>query len=130
MIERNGARLAVGGVGDMWEGIVDVTRAFRDIPANVPRILLSHNPDLAEELSPGIRVDLQISGHTHGGQVRIPFGPAIQVPSRYGDKYSSGLVQGKSHRVYVNRGIASNHGVRFCCPPEVTGITLRTQRAG
>lgn len=125
LVERRGQALAIGGVGDLWHGVVDPHKAFAGVPPDVPRILLSHNPDVAEETSRAIRVDLQLSGHTHGGQVRIPFGPTFHVPSRYGNKFDQGLVQGWSHRVYVSRGICTVRWVRFCCPPEVTGIVLR-----
>ena len=124
-VERAGELLAVGGVGDLWDGIVAPERAFAGVPAHVPRILLSHNPDLAERMRADVRVDLQLSGHTHGGQVCLPFGPAIKVPSRYGNRFRAGLVRGKRHRVYISRGVASAHHLRLFCPPEVTGITLR-----
>ena len=129
IVERKGQALAIGGVGDLWHGVVNPRQAFAGVPPEVPRILLSHNPDVAEETSRSVRVDLQLSGHTHGGQVRLPFGPTLHVPSRYGNKFDQGLVQGWSHRVYVSRGICTVRWVRFCCPPEVTGITLRSAPA-
>ena len=128
VIERGGQALAVGGVGDLWEGIVMPERALAQIPPETPRILLSHNPDLAEELTVKVRVDLQLSGHTHGGGVCLPGGVALIVPSLYGQKFRAGLVQGRSHRVYVTRGICSVWHNRLLCPPEVTGITLRKMR--
>ncbi len=124
-LERAGGLLAIGGVGDLWHGHVAPERAFRGIPPGVPRVLLSHNPDLAERMPEGIRVDIQLSGHTHGGQVCFPPGHALHVPSRYGNKYRAGLVRGRRHRVYISRGIASSHHLRFLCPPEVSCITLR-----
>ena len=124
LIERGGANIAVGGVGDMWEGVVDPERAFEDVPPDVPRILLAHNPDAANRRIE-TRIDLQLSGHTHGGQVRIPFGPAIKTQSIYGNQFRAGLVEGRHHPVYITRGVCTVRGVRFCCRPEVTGITLR-----
>ena len=127
-VERGGEGLAIGGVGDLWHGIVAPQAAFAGVPPEMPRLMLSHNPDVAEEMSADVRVDLQLSGHTHGGQVRVPFGPAIRVPSRYGNKFRQGLVEGRRHRVYVSRGLCTVRWVRFWCPPEVSGIILR--RAG
>jgi uncharacterized protein len=117
-------RLAFVGVGDLWAGEVDLTKAFSGISPTVPRILLSHNPDVAEELG-NIRVDLQISGHTHGGQIYLPFLSALKVPSKFGNKYRAGLVSAPTHPVYINRGICSVKRLRFCCRPEVTLLTLR-----
>jgi predicted MPP superfamily phosphohydrolase len=126
VIERGGAKLAIVGTPDLWEADIDLNAAFAGIDDTTPRILLQHNPDLAEEFPEGYRVDLQISGHTHGGQVRIPFGPALILPTKYGNKYREGLVQGPRHRVYVTRGVgmSSTLPVRFCCPPEATLIEL------
>lgn len=126
MIQRGGARLAVGGVGDLWMGYVVPEKAFAGVPEDVPRILLSHNPDLAEEMKAPVRVDLQLSGHTHGGEVRFPFGPAPIIPSKYGNKFRAGLCQGKRHQVYVTRGLVSVCRARFFCRPEVTLLTLRS----
>ncbi len=128
VVERGGAALAIGGVDDLWEGVVMPDRALAKIPPETPRILLSHNPDLAEEMTVRVRVDLQLSGHTHGGGVCLPGGVALIVPSLYGQKFRAGLVQGRSHRVYVTRGVCSVWHNRLFCPPEVTGITLRKMR--
>lgn len=128
LIERNGHALAFGGVGDLWEGLVMPDRALAQVPPETPRILLSHNPDLAEEMTVKVRVDLQLSGHTHGGGVCLPGGIALIVPSLYGQKFRAGFVEGRSHRVYVTRGICSVWHNRLLCPPEVTGITLRKMR--
>lgn len=124
VVRRGNAKLAIGGTGDLWCGFVNPDKTFAGVPADVPRILLSHNPDLAEDLKDKVRIDLQLSGHTHGGEVRVPFGPAPVVPSKYGNKFRAGLCEGKRHRVYVTRGVCTV-AARFFCPPEVTGIILR-----
>src|SRR5687768_8462908 len=126
ILERSGDRLAIVGTPDLWEADIDLNAAFEGVDPQTPRILMQHNPDLAEEFPAGYRVDLQISGHTHGGQVKIPFGPALILPTRYGNKYREGLVEGPRHRVYITRGVgmSSTLPVRFCCPPEATLIEL------
>jgi predicted MPP superfamily phosphohydrolase len=92
--------------------------------------MLAHHPDFAETLPEDLRVDLVLSGHTHGGQIRLPFSIAPIVPSMYGQKYSGGLVEleekgGYTTRVYVSRGVGvCLIPIRFNCPPEVTLIRL------
>ena len=123
-LRRNGEEIALAGIEDLWCRDPDLTRALGGIPASMPRVVLSHNPDTAEECKGHGRVDLQLSGHTHGGEVVIPFyGPPF-LPSNYGRKYEQGLVEGKLHLVYVARGICRPRAIRFRCRPEVTGITL------
>lgn len=124
-VERGGEGLAIGGVGDLWCGVVDVPKAFAKISPNMARILISHNPDLAEDLRDRERVDLQLSGHMHGGQIYIPGYGGLLHPSKYGKKFCQGLVQGKSHRVYVTRGLYTAGRVRFNCPPAISIINLR-----
>lgn len=125
VLSAGGGRLALAGLGDLWEGTVDFTAALGDVAPDVPRVVLCHNPDVAETTPEGVRIDLMLSGHTHGGQVYIPFYGAPNIPSRYGQKYRCGLVHGPHHRVYVTRGVGALRPVRFLCPPEVTAITLR-----
>ncbi|MDL2344246.1 metallophosphoesterase, partial [Deinococcus sp. MIMF12] len=88
-------------------------------------VLLSHNPDLLPDLPR--RVGLVLSGHTHGGQIRLPVVGAPVVPSRYGQRYAMGWVQG-AHGTpgYVSRGLGvSGVPLRNLCPPEVTLLSLR-----
>lgn len=125
LIRRGGDLLAIGGVDDLWNSVVDPVKTFAEVPDDVPRILLSHNPDVAEDHVWPTRIDLQLSGHTHGGEIHLPFGQTKWIPSKYGNKFREGLVQGRSHRVYVTRGVCSPRGMRFRCRPEVTYITLR-----
>lgn len=118
-----------GSFGDfrmMWRESRDALAALLEgIPADEPRLLLVHNPDFVEMLPQG-RIDLALCGHTHGGQVRLPLVGAPIVPSCFGQKYASGLVQGPSTLVYVNRGIGLiPPPVRFNCRPEITLLQLR-----
>jgi uncharacterized protein len=97
------------------------------LPPDEPRLLLVHNPDVHEVLS-ARRVDLALSGHTHGGQVRLPLVGAPLLPSCYGNKYAQGLVQGPRWPVYVNRGLGTvSPHIRLNCRPEVTILTLRSR---
>ena len=120
--------LAVCGVGDLWEDRPNYAAALKGLPESMPRLLLSHNPDVAEEPNlarRGLRVDLMVSGHTHGGQVRIPFMGSPVVPSRYGQKYAQGLVQGPVCPVYICRGIGmSGLPIRVNARPEIALLEL------
>lgn len=118
--------LCIGGVGDLWDGVVDPDAALSSVPPGIPRILLSHNPDVAEMIPEGMRVDLMCSGHTHGGQVIVPFVGAPFVPSRHGTKYLGGLCEGPSGPVLVSRGVGlAGLPLRLGVPPEISEITLR-----
>ncbi len=122
------AGLALCGVGDLWTDTQDYDAALAGLPPGMPRLLLSHNPDVAEEpefVAAGHRVDYMISGHTHGGQVRVPLLGTPVVPSRYGQKYASGLVQGPACPVFVCRGIGlSVLPVRLGVSPEIAVLEL------
>lgn len=120
-----GERIRVGGVGDLWHDKPNYLPAIEGVNDSDYVILLSHNPDYAEELPAG-KVDLVLSGHTHGGQVTF-FG--IFVPytnSAYGQRYRGGLVDNGKTRVYVSRGIGTVVlPVRFFSRPEITVLTLK-----
>jgi predicted MPP superfamily phosphohydrolase len=123
-IERGRSRLRICGVGDLWTDRQDLDSALGDASERDAVLLLSHNPDFVETIRDA-RVGLVLSGHIHGGQVIVPgFGAPI-VPSRYGQKYLYGLVQGPSCRVFVTRGVGTiSPPVRVFCRPEVALITL------
>lgn len=125
MIRSGGDALCIAGTRDYLEDKPDAKEALKGVPADVPRVLLSHHPDYSEYLPQDERVDLVLSGHTHGGQVRLPGSFAPVVPSDFGQKYSGGLVANRHTQVYVSRGIGvSMIPVRFNCPPELTLIRL------
>jgi predicted MPP superfamily phosphohydrolase len=123
-LERGGTRLRICGVGDLWTDHQDLNAALGDATKGDATILLSHNPDFVEAIHDP-RVGLVLSGHTHGGQVVVPGLGAPIVPSRFGQKYLYGLVQGPCCRVFVTRGVGTiSPPVRFLCRPEIVLITL------
>jgi len=125
VLERGGGSLALAGVGDLWEDRQDLAAALAGVPAEVPRLLLCHNPDYADAMPSAPRVDLMLCGHTHGGQVKIPFGPRPMLPIR-NRRYAAGLIRGPRCWMYVSRGIGMvGVPVRFNCRPELPVITLR-----
>jgi hypothetical protein len=121
--------LCVAGVGDLMTDEQHYDLALGGLPADMPRLLLSHNPDVAEErpfVASGHRVDLMLSGHTHGGQIRLPLIGSPVTMSRYGQKYARGLVQGPTCPVYVSRGLGmAMLPVRLGSVPEIAVIELR-----
>jgi predicted MPP superfamily phosphohydrolase len=123
-LERRGSRLRICGVGDLWTDHQNLDSALGDATERDAVILLSHNPDFVESIRDR-RVGLVLSGHTHGGQVVFPGLGAPIVPSRYGQKYLRGLVQGPCCRVFVTCGVGTiSPPVRLFCRPEVVLITL------
>jgi uncharacterized protein len=124
-VERGGKRLWIAGVEDAYEGEANLSAAIARIPADEATILLAHEPDYADFVSHS-EVDLQLSGHSHGGQVSIPgIGPLI-LP-RLGRKYHTGHYCIGPLQLYTSRGVGViNPPVRFNCPPEVTLITLKS----
>ena len=124
--------LCIAGVGDAWEDIVDFDKAFRGVSAGVPRILLSHNPDCAEDkrlFDGGHRVDLILSGHTHGGQVCLPKEQKPVLPRMRKTRYTKGLMKSPAGLIYVSRGIGTaGVPVRLNAPPDIALFELRSQR--
>ena len=134
-LERDGSRMWIAGIDDPVCGQPDPDKT---IPSSIrnrkgePVILMCHAPDYVDELRDhpaGQAVSLVLSGHTHGGQIRLPFVGALHLPPG-GRNYVEGLFQVGSMQLYVNRGIGSV-GVpfRFDCRPEITIFTLRSAAA-
>ena len=125
-IEHQGGRLWLCGIDDLLEGRPDLKRTLQDVPPDETCILLAHEPDFADQVK-GHRVDLQLSGHSHGGQVRVPGIGAPILPSM-ARKYPWGLRRLGRLTLYTNVGLGTIRlPVRFDCPPEITLITLRRQ---
>jgi predicted MPP superfamily phosphohydrolase len=123
-IKRDRNQLHIAGVDDYWERQDDLDHVVAALPKTGCAILLAHEPDFADISAATGRFDLQISGHSHGGQVVIPvIGPPI-LP-RYAEKYSIGLYKVQDMLLYVNRGVGTIYPhVRFNCRPEITIFTL------
>ena len=127
-IERGGERLWLSGIHDPVTHVPNLETAIPERPDG-PVLLMSHGPDYADEVlvhPRGRLVDLMISGHTHGGQVRIPFVPPVHLPEG-GRKYIEGLFRFGRMQLYVNRGIGTTGlPLRLNCPPEITLMTLQS----
>lgn len=120
----NDSQLFLAGVDDLWSGEPDIGSALAGWRAGIPTLLLAHEPDFADDFLLDGRIQLQLSGHSHGGQVRVPGLGPIVLP-RYAQKYHNGLYQVGQGQVYVNRGIGVvDPAVRLNCPPEITEIVL------
>lgn len=122
----DGSSIYIAGVDDAMLGSPDIGQAIMDIPENSYKILLSHAPDLADSAS-GYNIQLQLSGHSHGGQIQIPFyGPLVTPPQ--GRIYTEGfyhLGPGKNFTLYVNRGLGTTRlPFRFLAKPELTLFTM------
>jgi predicted MPP superfamily phosphohydrolase len=119
-----GLDLFLAGVDDVTEGRPRLGESLRTVPAGAPVVLLSHNPDIL--VSPQIeRVDLVLSGHTHGGQIRLPlWGPAHTQTAHLSRAEVSGYFQrGRTH-VYITRGVGEGIPLRFGCGPQIALITV------
>jgi predicted MPP superfamily phosphohydrolase len=123
-LTRGGTDLYIVGVADPWSGRADLDRALHRVPNSVCTVLLAHVPDYLVE-SAG-RVDLQLSGHNHGGQIKLPFLGALLVSSRYGRRYVEGFHRRSGTLMYVSRGIGGKPAIRLGSKPEITRFILRS----
>jgi len=125
LVQRAGAALAVAGVDDFSHGAVRLDEALAGVDGAVPRIVLSHNPDLIEYLPPGLRVDVMLSGHTHNGQLHWPLIGPLTVPSQFGKRYLHGLKRVGETWLYVSAGVGTSAiPFRWGNPPELPVIRL------
>jgi predicted MPP superfamily phosphohydrolase len=118
-----GNTIYLAGVDDCWSGQPDLQAALADCPTGATTILLSHEPDPADSYSKDPRIALQLSGHSHGGQVRIPFWGSPFLPP-FGRVYDQGLFRVGEMWLYTNRGVGVTVPIRLNCRPELTILTL------
>lgn len=117
-----GDQLALPDGSGSWVGVDDLPGTMAQITDDAPAILLAHEPDIFPKVPE--RVALTLSGHTHGGQVRL-FGWSPIVPSDYGNRYAYGPVEERGHHLVVSAGIGfTTIPVRFGVPPEITVVEL------
>jgi hypothetical protein len=126
VVRRGAEALAIVGLDDPREGLPDPAVALRDVPADATAIWAFHAPGYADQLRPlGFPPPaFMLSGHTHGGQIRIPFVPAI-TPTASG-RFLEGWYRDTFAPLFVTRGVGtSGIRARLRCPPEVALFTLR-----
>ena len=130
VLRSGSARLWVVGVDDLWWEAADIRAALRSIPARDPKILLCHNP-LSIHMAAAHGIDLMLSGHTHGGQVRLPMVGSVYGRSKLGERFVEGWNRLDGTQIYVSRGIGKVLvPLRFGCPAEITLLRLRRSRLG
>jgi predicted MPP superfamily phosphohydrolase len=125
--------LYLAGLDDLWSGHPDLRAALRNVPAEAPTLLMVHEPDYIDRVvATNAPVAVQFSGHTHGGQVRIPLwdGERVRIHApvlpRYGERYPIGYQSVSYSAVYTNRGLGLwPLPFRFNCRPELSLFTLR-----
>jgi predicted MPP superfamily phosphohydrolase len=124
-IERGGDRLFVAGVDDTWTGRDDLDQTLSARPAGVPTVLLAHDP----ALFPGAAargVELTLSGHTHGGQLGVPFFARRWNLARVMTRFASGFYRDGASTLYVNHGLGTTGvPIRWLVAPEIAVLTLR-----
>ena len=126
-VERGVQRIWVSGLDDIAYGDPDLYLAVPEKP-EAPVIMMCHEPDYIDTIVKhprGSLIDLVLSGHSHGGQVQVPFFGPLALPP-LGNKYFEGHYRVNQTQLYVNRGLGTvGYPVRFNCPPEITLFTLQ-----
>lgn len=127
-IRRNSSSLYFAGIDDHLAKKDDLQKVIAQIPAGSPAILLAHEPDFADISSQSEKFGLQLSGHSHGGQICIPGLGSLYLPP-FGRKYPSGIYQINGMNLYTNRGLGTSWlKIRYNCPPEITNFTLQAPK--
>jgi uncharacterized protein len=120
---RDGETLRIGALDDTWTGRDDLTATLRD---GLPHVVLAHDPDLFEAAAKQ-GVPLVLSGHTHGGQVAVPFLAERFNPARLRHRHTLGLYRDGDAYHYVHGGLGiTGPPVRLGVPPEIAILTLRS----
>lgn len=120
-IRREGASLFIGGDERPWMGDAP---EFEPVPAEGFKILLSHTPDNIEWARKR-GIDLMLSGHNHGGQIKLPIIGPFLAPSLYGVRFTDGVFHLAPTSLHVSRGVSGRHPLRIRCRPEVTLLHLK-----
>jgi hypothetical protein len=124
-IQHGDGSIYIAGLDDGWSGNPDLSKTLERVNSTETVVLLCHEPDLADRYSLDSRIDVQLSGHTHGGQIRLPGIGALILPY-LGRKYDLGLYKVNDMLLYTNRGLGViSEPVRFNCPPEISQFVLQ-----
>jgi uncharacterized protein len=129
ILQHRGQPFAIAGTDSAWAGHPQLQSILTKVPKQVPLLLLAHEPDFADVVAAHDHPLLQLAGHSHGGQVRMPLWGSLITP-KWGQKYVMGHYTVGGSQLYVNRGIGCvGVPLRFACAPEITEITLRSPLA-
>jgi uncharacterized protein len=124
----DGRRFWIAGLADLSTRAVDLPSTLGQVTDDAPVILLSHSPDVFPEVPE--RVALTLAGHTHGGQVNLPFVGRLIVPSRYGQRYAYGHIVEGGRQMFVSSGIGNAIlPVRYGVPPEIVLLRIAAPEA-
>lgn len=127
-LQRQRASLHLAGLDDVLNHRHRLQHVLTQLPGQGAALLLAHEPDYADQVAASGRFDLQLSGHTHGGQVRLP-GIGAPILPQLGHKYPAGLYQVQNMHLYTNRGLGTAElPLRFNCPAEITLLTLHARQ--
>jgi uncharacterized protein len=118
-LDLDGTTLVIGGTSEPWGPALTTG----DMPTADFRILLSHSPDLFNKAQRW-GVNLMLSGHNHGGQIRFPLIGPVFMPSRYSRRFDRGFFRQNGTLLHVSEGVGGKHPVRYGCPPEVSRMVL------
>ena len=120
-------RFTLAGISDYWEGAHDIDSALAGHNPAHPLLAFTHNPDIIPDLP--ATVDLLIAGHTHGGQVNLPFLGRLVVPSAYGKRFAIGKIETNTTYAFVSPGTGTSIlPVRFRVPPEISILKLSSRQ--
>ncbi|MFD2043938.1 metallophosphoesterase [Ornithinibacillus salinisoli] len=128
LIELNNDRIVMAGIDDVMLGTPDLNKTLQKVNPDLFTILLAHEPDFAD-LAKEYPIDVQLSGHSHGGQVRLPLIGHLYTPA-YAEKYVEGTykIDSSNLTLYVSRGIGTTRvPYRFLCKPEIHEFTLKNE---
>ena len=124
-LERGESFIYLVGVDDPHLGYDNIEKAMRNLKEGFPKILLAHSPEIFQKVK-NRKIDLILTGHTHGCQVNLPFLCDLFIPLKYDKQYKRGLFNENGIYMYVNRGIGETFlPIRFNSPPEITLIELK-----
>ncbi|HYE73012.1 MAG TPA: metallophosphoesterase [Blastocatellia bacterium] len=113
----------LAGIDDFWSRHHNISKTLNQITTKEPIIALNHSPDIFPELPD--QISLTLCGHTHGGQVNIPWLRTKVLPSRYGDRFLAGHIEEDGKHLFVTKGIGtSGLPARFLAAPEIAVLTV------
>ena len=124
-VDTRGTSFWLAGLADLWTRPQHIQETIAKVPEGQPIIALTHNPDIFPRVPQ--RVELLVAGHTHGGQVTLPFIGTVVEPSRLGDRYVRGHLFENGHHLFVTTGIGTSiMPARFGVPPEIVLLTVKS----